>query len=331
MKKIIISIVSILLVTVIVVYQQTEKSQQHLKKLHEDVKQMLDDFDQNFSQEPNILKVKEEISALLEEYDISTIESKLKQYELLLKQNDDFKKIVTEFENTVKLVKQEVKQDPRITKIYNEINQLIQEKDMDGLKSKINEYKETLELAATIKRKIDVESTDDFKIIVNKKHPLPKSYDPGENSVAKNAFLVLLSDMKQLGYKVSDDYSGYRSYQTQKELYENYVNRDGQENADRYSARPGFSEHQTGLAFDLIGLDGLLLGQGEDDGGATWLSQNAHLYGFVVRYQPDKEAITGYMGESWHIRFVGNDAINIYQSGLSLEEFYNVEGGDYIE
>ncbi|MTW00153.1 D-alanyl-D-alanine carboxypeptidase family protein, partial [Streptococcus pneumoniae] len=90
-------------------------------------------------------------------------------------------------------------------------------------------------------------------ILANKRYPLSKDYNPGENPTAKAELLKLIAAMQAEGYPISDQYSGFRSYETQAKLYQDYVNQDGKEAADRYSARPGYSEHQTGLAFDLIG------------------------------------------------------------------------------
>ena len=163
-------------------------------------------------------------------------------------------------------------------------------------------------------------------IIVNKKHGLSKDYNPGENSTAKAAFVRLRDDMINQGLNVGRSYSGFRSYDYQKTLYDNYVSRDGQVAADRYSARPGFSEHQTGLVFDLTDKSGNLL---EDARASQWLKDNAHNYGFIVRFQAGKEASTGYMPEAWHIRYVGKEAKDIHDSGLSLEEYFGIEGGDY--
>ena len=163
-------------------------------------------------------------------------------------------------------------------------------------------------------------------VIANKKHPLASNYNPGENPTAKEAFVRLRNDMIAQGYNVGYGYSGFRSYDYQRNLYQHYVNTDGQAAADRYSARPGYSEHQTGLVFDLTDKSGNLL---EDTAASTWLKNNAHRYGFVVRYQPGKEASTGYMPEAWHIRYIGQEAPDIYRSGLSLEEYYGFEGGDY--
>ena len=163
-------------------------------------------------------------------------------------------------------------------------------------------------------------------IIVNKKHGLSKDYNPGENPTAKAAFVRLRDDMINQGLNVGRSYSGFRSYDYQKNLYDNYVSRDGQAAADRYSARPGFSEHQTGLVFDLTDKSGNLL---EDSRASQWLKDNAHNYGFIVRFQAGKEASTGYMPEAWHIRYVGKEAKDIHDSGLSLEEYFGIEGGDY--
>ncbi len=103
--------------------------------------------------------------------------------------------------------------------------------------------------------------------------------------------------MQEAGFPVSDRYSGFRSYETQTKLYQDYVNQDGKAAADRYSARPGYSEHQTGLAFDVIGTDGDLV---TEEKAAQWLLDHAADYGFVVRYLKGKEEETGYMAEEWH-------------------------------
>lgn len=163
-------------------------------------------------------------------------------------------------------------------------------------------------------------------IIVNKQHPLDKNYNPGEDPQAKEAFLQVLAEMKNQGFSVSDHYSGFRSYETQTELYQNYVNRDGKAQADRYSARPGYSEHQSGLAFDILDGQGNLL---EEPQASQWLQGHAPDYGFILRYLPNKESSTGYQAESWHIRYVGKEAADIAKSGKTLEEYYGVPSGDY--
>ena len=163
-------------------------------------------------------------------------------------------------------------------------------------------------------------------IIANKKYPLSPSYNPGEDATAKAAFVRLRNDMINQGFNVGHAYSGFRSYDTQKTLYQNYANRDGYAAADRYSARAGYSEHQTGLAYDLTDRSGNLL---EDKTATDWLNNNAYKYGFVVRYQPGKESVTGYMPEAWHIRYIGKEAKEVYESGKTLEEYFGFDGGDY--
>ena len=173
-----------------------------------------------------------------------------------------------------------------------------------------------------------VQGKYDEIVIANKHYPLSKDYNPGENPTAKAELLKLIAAMQEAGFPISDHYSGFRSYETQTQLYQDYVNKDGKAEADRYSARPGYSEHQTGLAFDLIGTDGDLV---TEEKAAQWLLDHAADYGFVVRYLKGKEKETGYMAEEWHLRYVGKESKDIAASGLSLEEYYGFEGGDYVD
>lgn len=165
-------------------------------------------------------------------------------------------------------------------------------------------------------------------VVANKHYPMSKDYNPGENPTAKAELLKLIAAMQQAGFPISDHYSGFRSYENQVKLYQDYVSKDGKAEADRYSARPGYSEHQTGLAFDIIGTNGDLVTEPK---AAQWLLDHAADYGFVVRYLKGKEKETGYMAEEWHLRYVGKEAKEIAASGLSLEEYYGFEGGDYVD
>lgn len=127
--------------------------------------------------------------------------------------------------------------------------------------------------------------------------------------------------------------SGYRSYGTQEIQYSSYVEANGEEAASRFSAPAGASEHQTGLAMDVtsesVGYE-LLESFGETPEG-EWVRENAHAYGFIIRYHDGKEDITGYMYEPWHLRYVGEElAQDIYDSGLTYEE-YIMESGIDIE
>ena len=171
-----------------------------------------------------------------------------------------------------------------------------------------------------------------IQMVVNKKHKLPADYNPGENPIAGEKVRELIQKMQELGFSISNQYSGFRSYDYQTQLYQNYVNKDGKEAADTYSARPGYSEHQTGLAFDILNGSGGLLGENPQDAKAIeWLHSHAHEYGFIVRFQEGKEAITGYQAEAWHLRYVGDIAEKIYTSKQTLEEYFGVEGGNYAD
>mgnify|MGYP004498855303 CR=1 FL=1 len=172
----------------------------------------------------------------------------------------------------------------------------------------------------------------DGVVIANKTYSLPSNFAPN-NLVAingyikvvdyvKDAFLSLSSDAKAIGLNIYAS-SGYRSYSNQKYIYENYVSMDGKENADRYSARAGYSEHQTGLAIDVNTIDMTFDNTSE----SVWLRENAYKYGFIIRYPKGKEDITGYMYEPWHIRYVGKELSNkLYKDGsyITLEEYYGI-------
>lgn len=124
--------------------------------------------------------------------------------------------------------------------------------------------------------------------------------------------------------------SGYRSYASQSTIYNNYVAQDGQAAADTYSARPGFSEHQTGLAVDVgNGICDLEICFGDTAAG-KWVATNAQNYGFIVRYPQGKEAETGYQYEPWHLRYLGIDnAKSIYASGKTMDQYYGIAAGGY--
>lgn len=156
-------------------------------------------------------------------------------------------------------------------------------------------------------------------LIVNKKYSLPSSYG-GTDSTAMNALQELQKAAREAGFSASL-VSGYRSYQTQASIYNSYVQRWGQEYTDTVSARPGHSEHQTGLAFDVGELTS---SYGETKEG-IWLRNNCQKYGFIIRYPKGKENITGYAYEPWHIRYVGVDvATYIMEHDLTLEEYLGV-------
>lgn len=210
-------------------------------------------------------------------------------------------------------------------------NKVVINNNIDNTKA--GEYKITYEISdssnnkETAERKITVIEKPKTPgtyikgiLIVNKKYSIPSTYNPGVNETAKQALNNLQQAAKNDGHSIPL-VSGFRSYEKQKTLYNNYVAKDGVELADTYSARPGHSEHQTGLAFDVGAID--------DNYGNTpagiWLTQNAHKYGFIIRYLKGKENITGYKYEPWHIRYVGIEhATNIYNANITLEEYLGI-------
>ncbi len=137
---------------------------------------------------------------------------------------------------------------------------------------------------------------------------------------AKEAFELLCADAKSIGLTIKA-ISGYRSYASQRLIYDRYLENDPIEIVDTYSARPGHSEHQSGYALDLYNEVVPYTRFGETDE-YEWLKNNAHNYGFIIRYQKGKEYITGYKYEPWHIRYVGiNVASYIFENNITLEEY----------
>ena len=138
---------------------------------------------------------------------------------------------------------------------------------------------------------------------------------------AKEAFETLSEDAKKEGKNIIA-MSSYRSYDYQVNLYDNYVATDGKEAADTYSARAGYSEHQTGLAVDVYNK-ALPYTSFEETEEFNWMQENAYKYGFILRFPKDKVNITGYQYESWHYRYVGKEAAKyIHDHDLTLEEYY---------
>lgn len=170
-------------------------------------------------------------------------------------------------------------------------------------------------------------------LIVNKTYSIPSTYAPDNANGYSycntcltpetiNAFNQMQADANALGLNLYIS-SGYRSYSYQDGLYTNYVSRDGKQAADTYSARPGHSEHQTGLAFDLNTIDDSFANTIE----GKWVQDNCYKYGLIIRYPKGKENITGYQYESWHLRYIGHElAEKLYNNGnwITLEEHFNL-------
>ena len=157
-------------------------------------------------------------------------------------------------------------------------------------------------------------------LIVNKTYSLPQSYNPGGLTwETQQAFNELVAGAAEDGIHIWCA-SGFRSYEYQASLYAGYVSWYGQATADTFSARAGHSEHQTGMAIDCNIINDSFTGTPE----AIWLENHCHEYGFIIRYPYGKQAVTGYKYEPWHIRYIGDMATEIYESGLTLEEYYGL-------
>ena len=172
----------------------------------------------------------------------------------------------------------------------------------------------------------------DGVMIANKTYALPSTYNPGLSGTVSSKFNEMAAaarEEKGFSLRIA---SGFRSYSTQKNLYNNYVNRDGKAAADTYSARPGHSEHQTGLAFDICENSGkyknaCINSNFNNTEEALWLKDNAYRWGFILRYPEGKTNETGYKWESWHFRYVGVDlATKLYNGGnwITLEDYFGV-------
>ena len=187
-----------------------------------------------------------------------------------------------------------------------------------------------------------VANPDAIDVLVNKEYALPPDYVPSDLVEPNVRFIFsewherrlmraeAAAALEEMFAAAEEDgiylagVSGYRSYEYQEALFTAYVSADGLEEAERYSARPGHSEHQTGLAMDVSGstgecaADACFAGTPE----AEWLAAHAHEHGFIVRYPEGKEDITGYMYEPWDVRYLGKElARKVYESGLTYEEF----------
>ncbi|MGN1422958.1 MAG: D-alanyl-D-alanine carboxypeptidase family protein [Oscillospiraceae bacterium] len=152
-------------------------------------------------------------------------------------------------------------------------------------------------------------------LVVNREYGLPEDYGDGLVRSAYSAYLKMKSDS---GYDM-ELISGFRSYEKQQQVYKYWCSIDGEETASRYSAKPGHSEHQSGLAMDITSCH---TSYGDTPEG-KWLAENCWRYGFIIRYPEGGEPITGYIYEPWHVRYLGTSlAKMVYDSGLTLEEFF---------
>ena len=176
-------------------------------------------------------------------------------------------------------------------------------------------------------------------MLVNKFNYLPKDYDSNLDIVnVKNwyafgddkkilkivydKFIDMHNAAKEEGLKLVIS-SAFRTNKEQTDTYSDYEKRKNKEYADKYAARPGFSEHETGLALDIFTDNYATTSTFENSKEYKWLLNNSYKYGFILRYPKDKEYLTGYAYESWHFRYLGIDlATKVYESGLTYDEYY---------
>ncbi len=187
----------------------------------------------------------------------------------------------------------------------------------------------------------------DYKILVNKEHLLPSDYVPETmvevhepmgtkidptyvnriDIIAYTWFKIMQQAALQEGYEIFID-SSYRSYEYQERVFNKTALEKGFDHATKYVAPPGGSEHQTGLAFDVIfRRNGEMIEEQLDtDPEIIWLMNNAHRFGFILRYPKGKEDITGFNYEPWHFRYVGKDlAFKMKERDITLEEYHNLK------
>lgn len=173
--------------------------------------------------------------------------------------------------------------------------------------------------------------------LVNKQNPVPKGYS-GHEKLKKEAdknLATMIADAKKKKINISS-FSGYRSIANQKSLYESYVKKNGKAKADRFSARPQYSEHHLALAFDMKDnsiKEDVFSSKAEKSAGIKWLHENMHKYGFILRYPKKSESKTGYTDEFWHIRYIGkNHAEKMKKEKITiLEEYLGVKEGEVIK
>ncbi|MDR7871074.1 MAG: D-alanyl-D-alanine carboxypeptidase family protein [Tissierellaceae bacterium] len=195
-------------------------------------------------------------------------------------------------------------------------------KDISENDDNVNKDKDELEVIVspeTMKMKI-VKGI----LLVNKEYALSMDYNPGEDPEAREYLDKMIAACNDETGKNLTAFSRYRTYEYQKGLFNQYVKKDGYDNAVLYSAKPRHSEHETGLAFDIGGNDQTywLEESFEDTEEGIWLRENAHRFGFILRYPKGKTDITGYIYEPWHFRYIGIEhASNIFERDITLEEY----------
>ena len=183
-----------------------------------------------------------------------------------------------------------------------------------------------------------IENPHDITVIVNRVMCLDPNYVPVDlialstldktlgahlmRQEAANALVALKKVMEFETKEIVESVSGYRSYKTQRVVFNRYMDQYGFDNANRYSAQPGHSEHQSGLAIDLR-IRGFAMNQFGSSASYQWLKVNAHKYGYIERYQKNESRLSGYIHEPWHWRYVGVElAMYLGENTLTLDEYW---------
>lgn len=184
------------------------------------------------------------------------------------------------------------------------------------------------EVKVTVKKSDGLQVIDGISykngiMIANKSYGLPATYNPGGlTNDTYSAFLELVAGAANDGLDIYNS-SGFRSYDYQSQIYNNYVEIYGQTSADTFSARPGYSEHQTGMAIDCNIIDDTFIGTPE----ANWLEEHCTEYGFIIRYPQGKQDVTGYKYEPWHIRYIGKENASAFKNAANAagDRYYTLE------
>ncbi len=221
--------------------------------------------------------------------------------------------------------KTETKVEEKVEETKKEENKVIEPKKEE---QKVEVPKEDIDLSGVSSKGYEIKRVNGIYyvkgiLIANKTYSLPSDYNPGGLlSEFNTAFNKMKQDAAKEGISLWVA-SGFRAYSLQSALYKQYSNSYGSASADTFSARPGHSEHQTGLAADLNQINEAF----GNTAAGKWLANNCYKYGFILRYPKNKQSITGYIYEPWHFRYIGEEAKNLYNDGewITLEEYLGID------
>lgn len=238
-------------------------------------------------------------------------------------------------EEKIDYIKEIVKEDYYIDEKFEDYLDFYEENGKKDFKDVVT----LVNVEATRNWYDDIIETDTSKnelVLVNKFYRLPEDYDPGTikkfsstyaygevraEETCYNAFIEMANSAKKDGITLILT-SGYRSHVDQKSVYDDFKRRKGEAYADEYAARPGHSEHETGLALDIFTYNGLME-TFKTTPTYAWLKEHAKEYGFIERYKDGEDYITGYAPEAWHYRYVGEDVAKEIESlGITYDEYY---------